>query len=138
MMLIEDKETSMAIAPVPKERGIVDPRNQLNDLTAQSGSRKRCLSGGRRALGQATPTRASRRAPAPFSFTDVSRLIRFFTKAGQTVLDPFVGIGSTLKAAALEGRLGIGIELSQTFFDSHSGDSTRRWPAACLGCQNSV
>ena len=55
--------------------------------------------------------------PAPFSFTDVSRLIRFFTKSGQTVLDPFVGIGSTLKAACLEGRHGIGIELSDEFAD---------------------
>lgn len=53
--------------------------------------------------------------PAPFSFTDVGRLIRFFTKRGAVVLDPFVGIGSTLKACALDGRRGIGIELNPSF-----------------------
>lgn len=49
------------------------------------------------------------------SYTDISRLIRFFTKKGELVLDPFVGIGSTLKACALEGRKGIGIELNARF-----------------------
>jgi len=53
--------------------------------------------------------------PAPFSFQDIARLIRFFTKAGETVLDPFVGVGSALKAAAVEGRRGIGIELSKKY-----------------------
>lgn len=118
MMLIEDKESSMAIAPVPKERGIVDPRNQLNDLTAAEWIAETVSVWRQKGLGAGHPdARIEREHPAPFSFTDVSRLIKFFTKAGQTVLDPFVGIGSTLKAAALEGRLGIGIELSQTFFD---------------------
>ena len=56
-----------------------------------------------------------RQHPAPFSFQDVARLIRFFTKKGETVLDPFVGVGSTLKAAAMEGRNGIGIELNSRY-----------------------
>ena len=33
------------------------------------------------------------------------------------MLDPFVGVGSTLKACALEGRQGIGIELNPTFVE---------------------
>jgi DNA modification methylase len=53
--------------------------------------------------------------PAPYSFQDVARLIRMFTRAGLTVVDPFVGVGSTLKAAALEGRRGIGFELYEDF-----------------------
>jgi DNA modification methylase len=44
-------------------------------------------------------------------------LVRFFTKKENTVLDPFVGIGSTLKACALEGRNGIGFELNNTYAD---------------------
>jgi DNA modification methylase len=38
-----------------------------------------------------------------------------FTKEGDTVLDPFVGVGSTLKACAVTRRNGIGIELSPAF-----------------------
>lgn len=38
-----------------------------------------------------------------------------FTKEGDTVLDPFVGIGSTLKACAVESRNGIGFELYPYF-----------------------
>lgn len=49
--------------------------------------------------------------PAPFSFQDIARLIRFFTKTGNKVLDPFSGVASTLKACAITGREGVGIEL---------------------------
>lgn len=49
--------------------------------------------------------------PAPFSYQDVQKLIEFFTKSDGRVLDPFAGVGSTLKAAALAGRFGLGIEL---------------------------
>ena len=96
----------------------VSPRNKLNDLTAKEWLPETVSVWRQKGLGAKHPdAQIEKQHPAPFSFTDVSRLIRFFTKAEQTVLDPFVGIGSTLKAAALEGRRGIGIELNREFAD---------------------
>lgn len=94
----------------------VDLRNKLNDLTAREWLPETVSVWNQRGLGAGHPdARIERQHPAPFSFTDVSRLIRFFTKKGATVLDPFVGVGSTLKACALLNRKGIGIELNEGF-----------------------
>lgn len=94
----------------------VDPRNQLNELTAKEWIPETVSVWNQRGLGSGHPdAQIERQHPAPFSFTDVGRLIRFFTKKGNTVLDPFVGVGSTLKACAIDGRRGIGIELNPQF-----------------------
>lgn len=98
--------------------GRLDPRNQLNDLTAREWIVETVSVWNQRGLGaKHADAQIEREHPAPFSFTDVSRLIRFFTKRGGVVLDPFVGVGSTLKACALEGRKGIGIELNPRFVE---------------------
>ncbi len=92
------------------------PVNRLNDLTAKEWIPETVSVWIQRGLGKDhKDAQIERQHPAPFSFQDVARLIRFFTKAGETVLDPFVGVGSTLKAAALEGRKGIGIELNPKY-----------------------
>lgn len=43
------------------------------------------------------------------------RLIKMYTFSGETVLDPFMGSGSTTVAAALEGRCSMGYELNCEF-----------------------
>jgi len=96
--------------------GHIDPRNQLNDLTAKEWIVETVSVWNQRGLGAGhADAQIERQHPAPFSFTDVGRLIRFFTKGGAVVLDPFVGVGSTLKACAIDGRRGIGIELNPQF-----------------------
>jgi len=96
----------------------IDPRNMLNDLSSIEWIPETISVWLQRGLGANHPdAKIERQHPAPFSFTDVSRLIRFFTKKGGVVLDPFVGVGSTLKACALEGRKGIGFELNPKYVD---------------------
>lgn len=94
------------------------PVNRLNDLTAKEWIPETVSVWVQRGLGKGHEhAQIERQHPAPFSFQDVARLIRFFSKAGETVLDPFVGVGSTLKGAANEGRRGIGIELNRKYAD---------------------
>ncbi len=45
------------------------------------------------------------------------RLIRMYTYVGETVLDPFLGSGTTCLAAALEGRNSVGYEINEQFED---------------------
>ena len=48
----------------------------------------------------------------------MENFIKFFTKEGMTVLDPFAGIGSTLVGCKRTGRIGYGIELNKKYFNS--------------------
>lgn len=61
------------------------------------------------------PGESTRNHPAPFPEELVDRLIRMFSFANDTVLDPFVGTGTTMVAAARAGRNSIGIEVDQTY-----------------------
>ena len=53
--------------------------------------------------------------PAKFPETMAQDFIEFFTKRGQTVLDPMAGTGSTLVAALRAGRNSYGIELNPKY-----------------------
>lgn len=54
--------------------------------------------------------------PAPFPVEFVYRLIRMFSFTGDTVLDPFVGTGSTTVAAMKCDRNSIGVEIDPEYF----------------------
>jgi hypothetical protein len=55
--------------------------------------------------------------PAKYPETMAQEFIEFFTKRGETVLDPMAGTGSTLIAALRAGRDSYGIELNPKYAD---------------------
>ncbi len=57
------------------------------------------------------PGARSEKHLAPFPQELPERLIRMFSFSGETVLDPFVGSGTTLAAANAFGRAGIGVDI---------------------------
>jgi DNA modification methylase len=61
---------------------------------------------------------STRSHPAPFPVELATRLIRMFSFAGDTVLDPFVGTGTTSLAAAHSGRNSIGVEIDPSYLAS--------------------
>jgi len=98
---------------VVEEPPTVDPRNTLNDLTGKEWLPETKSFFFQKGLGAKHPhAQIERLHPAPYSFQDIGRLILFFTKTGNSVLDPFGGVGSTAKACALNGRICTSIELS--------------------------
>lgn len=56
--------------------------------------------------------------PAPYPVELAERLVRLFSFAGDTVLDPFVGTGTTCLAAMNVGRNSIGVEIDRQFISS--------------------
>ena len=59
---------------------------------------------------------STKKHPAPFPRKLAERLIRMFSFAGDTILDPFMGTGTTNVAAKILGRNSIGIEVEPSYF----------------------
>jgi modification methylase len=60
---------------------------------------------------------STRQHPAPYPLELAERLVRMFSFVGDTVLDPFLGTGTTSLAAAHWGRNSIGIEIDEHYFE---------------------
>ena len=125
------------------DRDAPHPRNRLNELSGREwlyATRSIALSGtppiplndlspdewaawSAPLLTAAYPTRGAdsaahhiRRAhPSPKPPALMAEILRFFTRSGDNVLDPFAGVGGTLLACAQTGRVGTGIELSADY-----------------------
>lgn len=118
MSNVQDSET-----PIKKKRprkplseegkpGRYDERNILNALTGKDWLLLTA------SFWFSEPTiedKAAYMHPAPFMVRDIEKLISLFTKKGMSVLDPFVGSGTTLLAANKIGRHAIGIDLDSEY-----------------------
>jgi site-specific DNA-methyltransferase (adenine-specific) len=60
---------------------------------------------------------STREHPAPFPVELAFRLVRMFSFTGDTVLDPFVGTGTTTIAAMRANRNSIGSEIDPDYFE---------------------
>ena len=60
---------------------------------------------------------STKRHPAPFPVELAERLVKMFSFVGDTVLDPFVGTGSTCLAAANSGRNSLGVEIDPGYLE---------------------
>ena len=91
-----------------------DPGNRLNELSAQEWLRFT-----KTWFVHNPPPRKSNEVlhPAKYPENMIEGFIRFFTKPGAIVFDPFLGTGSTLVACHNSCRNGIGIELQQKYAD---------------------
>jgi len=97
-----------------------DPRNALNDLT---GSEWVFFLNSVEVT--AYPTRGAgafsheirKLHPSPKPPQLMNKIIQFFTRRDEWVLDPFVGVGGTLLGCTLAGRNGLGIDLDNRYLD---------------------
>jgi DNA modification methylase len=60
---------------------------------------------------------------AAFPFELAYRLVNMFSVKGDTVLDPFLGTGTTMRAAAASERNSVGVEIDEGFYD-HLSETT--------------
>lgn len=106
----------------PQTGGKRRPRNTLNQLEVKAWMR---FTKSWFVCNPPPRSRGQVHHPAKFPEAMAAEFIRFFTRAGETVLDPFCGTGSAVRAAREEGRAGLGIELSPDFLqicEEHRGD----------------
>lgn len=111
---MEEKKRKRPRKPKELENqpGRYDPRNTLNDLT---GKEWLLLTKSFWETESSLVDKGAYRHPAPFMVEDVKKLISMYTKKGMIVLDPFVGSGTTLIAADMLERKGIGIDLNPKY-----------------------
>ncbi len=98
------------------ERGFYDKRNVLNDLTGKEWKfmSKSVITRSYPPDFQHNLRKKHGGQKPPLLCAD---LIKTFTKKGETVLDPLMGVGGTLIGGALCGRKAIGIEINKKWID---------------------
>jgi site-specific DNA-methyltransferase (adenine-specific) len=80
------------------------------------------------------PGTSSKYHPAPYPQKIPLRLIKMFSFVGDTVLDPFVGSGTTIKAAMKLQRNSIGIDIDKEYFQRLQKKMIGKFNNAILSC----
>jgi site-specific DNA-methyltransferase (adenine-specific) len=121
-----DKQPLMVMATYQERLGMVT-RRQTNGELQPSRSNYQALMKCRGTVWHYAPTRGNglqtadallkKQHPATFPNDLAFDAIRCFTEAGDLVLDPFVGSGTTAVAALALGRRCIGIDISANYLD---------------------
>src|SRR5438105_11435051 len=99
-----------------------DPRNRLNDLTGRewvhflsSVEATAYPTTGPQSYGH----KLRRMHPAPKPPQLMRRVVEFFTRRGEWVLDPFMGVGGSLLGCSLAGRNAVGLDLSADYIETY-------------------
>lgn len=99
-----------------------DPRNRLNDLTGSewvhflsSVEATAYPTTGPQSYGH----KLRRVHPSPKPPQLMGRIVSFFTRENEWVLDPFMGVGGTLLGCSLVGRKAVGIDLSPEYIETY-------------------
>ena len=109
----EPRDAATPASVSPEGRAAPHPRNTLNELTGEEWlyfTKSVWTTAYPSELGHALRKQHGANKPPRL----MARLIEFFTRTGELVLDPFAGVGGTLLGAAIARgpRRAIGIELS--------------------------
>jgi DNA modification methylase len=121
--LKNEKEVQLTLSQKKLKTDKIDPRNKLNNLTGKEWIKFLKSWFVFDALHSDLKeedkiSKICKKHPATFSPTLISDFIKFFTKEKMIVLDPFLGIGSTLVACDRTNRIGYGIELNRKFAEA--------------------
>lgn len=95
---------------------------ELNELTGKEWAQKS------RSVEQYPDIRSDKQRLHGASFPQslAREQIEIYTRLGGTVLDPFVGVGTTLDAALEAGRRGVGVDVSRDFIEITRADLEAR------------
>jgi len=99
---------------------IINQKNKLNDLSGSEwifflNSVEVTHYSTKGVDGFAHHLRGKHPSPKPPQL--MKKFVDFFTKEGQVVFDPFMGVGGTLIACSLSNRKGIGVDLSKQYIE---------------------
>lgn len=110
------KKSDMQQNSKGKKEPTVDPRNKLNDLT---GAEWQYMT--KTVINKIYPSNLQHKLRSQHGGQKPPQLcadlIKTFTKKGQVILDPLMGVGGSLLGAALCDRTAIGIELNPKWID---------------------